>query len=201
MNQQQYKLGWQIACWSTLAITVCCLLTLVTNIFGIISALALAGVGYGFWAAANELVKAGNPAANDMKAAATTLYIVAALQILGAILAMTLKPNDVSGLLATGIFAGLLVIACGIFIIMFKGKITSALNHLSLSNGLFGAGILVFAIGQIVVGFGTFIFSISPSVGTLGLLGVLGILGGIAALVGAILWIIGMFQVTEKATK
>lgn len=200
MNQQQYKLGWQIACWSTLAITVCSVLTIITGVFGIIQALAVGAVGYGFLTVANELVKEGNPAANEMKAAATTLFIVAGLFLVGKILGMTVKV-DVTSTTAIFIFAGLLQMASAIFVIIFKNKIVPALRHLNIENGLFGAGILVYAIGLIVVAFGLFIFGLVPSLGTLGMLGVLAILGGLAALVGAILWIIGMFQVTEKATK
>lgn len=202
MNQQQYKMGWQVACWSTLAITVCSVLSIVTGIFGIFSALAIAAVGYGFLTAGNELVKDSNPAGADMKAAATTLFIVAALNLLGVILAMTVDVGDVVNHgLAMLIFAGLLVIACAVFIIIFKNKITSALTHLNLINGLFGAGILVYAIGQIVVGFGSFLLGVAPSFGTLKTFGVFSIVGGITALVGTILWIIGMFQLTEKVTK
>lgn len=201
MNQQQYKLGWQIACWSTLGIVVCSVLTIISSIFGIIAALAIGAIGYGFLTASNELVKEGQPAANEMKAAATTLFIVCALQLLGSILVKVANPSSVSGGLTLLIFAGLLVIACGVFIIMFKNKISIAISHLGLENGLFGAGILVYAIGQIIVGFGSFILGLSPSAGTLGAFGILALLGGLAALVGAILWIIGMFQLTEKVTK
>lgn len=201
MNQQQYKLGWQIACWSTLAITVCSVLTIITGVFGIIQALAVGAVGYGFLTVANELVKEGNPAANEMKAAATTLFIVAGLFLVGKILSMTVDVNSMSSGKVLIIFSGLLQIAAAIFVIMFKNKIVLALRHLNIENGLFGAGILVYAIGLIVVAFGLLIFGLITSLGTLGMLGVLAILGGLAALVGAILWIIGMFQVTEKATK
>lgn len=169
--------------------------------FGIIQALAIAAVGYGFLTAANELIKEAHPAATEMKAAATTLFIVAALNLVGIILGMTVKVDSVSGGLAVLTFAGLLLIACAVFLILFKGKITTALTHLNLINGLFGAGILVYAIGQIVVGFGSFLLGVAPSTGTLGVFGVFGIIGGITALVGAILWIIGMFQLTEKVTK
>lgn len=201
MNQQQYKLGWQIACWATLAIPVCSVLNLVTTVFSIIAALAIGAVGYGFLTAANELVKEGRPAATDMKAGATTLFIVSALNLVGAILGMTVKVSSVSGGLTVLIFAGLLVIACAIFLIMFKGKISNAITHLGMSNALFAPGILVYAIGQIVAGFGWFILGLSPSAGTLGACSIFTILGGITALVGAILWIIGMFQLTEQATK
>jgi len=201
MNKQQYTLGWQIACWSTLAITVCSVLTILTGVFGIIQAVAVGAVGFGFLTAANELVKEGQPAATEMKAAATTLFIIAGLYLLGKILGMTVAVDSLSGGKAILIFSGLLQIAAAIFVIMFKNKIVIALSHLNINNGLFGAGILVYAIGLIVVAFGVFIFGLAPSVGTLGMLGVFAILGGIAALVGAILWIIGMFQVTEKATK
>lgn len=201
MNQQQYKLGWQIACWSTLAIAVCSLLSIVTNVFGIISSLAVGAIGYGFWTASNELNKAGNPAATEMKTAATTLFMVAAINIIGMIISVAVKPSSASGFSFILVLAALFVIAGAILLIMFKNKIAVALRHLNIENGLFGAGILVYAIGSILVGFGLFLFGVAPSVGTLGTLGVLTIIGGIAALVGAILWIVGMFQVTEKATK
>lgn len=201
MNQQQYKLGWQIACWSTLAIPVLSVLNFITVVFGIIGALAIGGVAYGFLTASNELVKEGRPAANDMKAAAMTLFIVTALNLLGTILGMTVKIDSVEGGKALLIFAGLLVIACAVFMIMFRGKITAAITQLGITNGLFGAGILVYAIGQIVAGFGWFIFGLAPSTGTLGACAIFTILGGITILVGAILWIIGMFQVTEQVTK
>lgn len=201
MNQEQYKLGWQIACWSTLAITVCAVLTIISSIFGIFSAVAIGAVGFGFLTAANELVKQNQSAANELKAAATTLFIVFGIYIIAMILGTTVKVNSVSGVNAVIIFAGLLLFAVAAFTIIFKNKISIAIRHLNIDNSLFGAGILVYAIGQIVVGFGFFIFGIAPGEGTLGLLGACTILGGIAALVGAILWIIGMFQVTEKATK
>ncbi|MDE6199117.1 MAG: hypothetical protein K2L55_00915 [Muribaculaceae bacterium] len=201
MNQQQYKLGWQIACWSTLAIAVFSLLSIVSSVFGIISSLAVGAIGYGFFTAANELTKAGNPAATEMKAAATTLFMVTAINIIGMIIKVAVNPNSVSGFSFIIVLASLFVIAAAILIIMFKNKIAVALRHLNLENSLFGPGILVYAIGCILVGFGFFLFGISPSVSTLGTLGVLTVIGGIAALVGAILWIIGMFQLTEKATK
>lgn len=201
MNQQQYKLGWQIACWSTLAIPVLSMLNFVTVVFGIIGALAIGGVAFGFYTASNELVKDGHPAAIDMKSASTTLFIVTALNIIGTILGATADVDSVSSGLAILIFAGLLIIACAIFMIMFRGKICSAINHLGINNALFGTGILVYAIGQIIAGFGWFLLGISPSKATLGAFVVFTILGGITVLVGAILWIIGMFQITEKVTK
>ena len=201
MNQQQYKLGWQIACWSTLAIAVCQLLFIATNVFGIISAIAVGAVGYGFYTAATELEKSGNAAAIEMKASATTLFMVAAINIIGMIIGVAVKPSTASGFSFALVFAALLCIAAAVLIIMFRNKITLALRHLNLENGLFGAGILVYAIGSIVAAFGVFIFAVAPSLSTLGSMGVLAIIGGIAALVGAILWIIGMFQLTEKVTK
>ncbi|MBD5210909.1 MAG: hypothetical protein HDS54_08970 [Barnesiella sp.] len=201
MNQQQYKLGWQIACWSTLAIAVCGLLSIISHIFGIFQAVAIGFIGYGFLTASNELVKDGNPAAAPMKSAATTLMIISGLNIIGAVIAATAKYESFSDVTIVVAFAGLFEIACGVLVIMYKNKIGEAIRHLNIENGLFGAGILVYAIGLMVAGFGMFVLGISPSLGTLGMFGVLAVVGAITALVGEILWIIGMFQVTEKAVK
>ena len=199
MNQQQYKTAWQIACWSTLAIVVFAVLNLISGVFGILGTLSIGAIGAGFLMASNELVKAGNPAANDLKAAAMTLFIICGLGLLGTIIAAAVDP--LSNGKAILIFAGLLTIASGVFAIILRNKIAVAFNGLSLNAGLMPAGILVYAIGQIVIGFGFFIFGIAPSTGTLSVMGVLALLGGLAVLVGAILWIIGMFQATEQATK
>lgn len=199
MNQQQYKTAWQIACWSTLAIVVFSVLALISGVFSILSTLSLGAIGAGFLMAANELVKAGNPAANDLKAAAMTLFIICGLGLLGAIIAASIDPWSNGKTIL--IFSGLLTIASGVFAIILRNKIAVAFNGLSLNAGLMPAGILVYAIGQMVVGFGVFIFGIAPGAGTLGIMGVLALLGGLAALVGAILWIIGMFQATAQATK
>lgn len=199
MNQQQYKTAWQIACWSTLAIVVFSVLALISGVFSILSTLSIGAIGAGFLMAANELVKAGNPAANDLKAAAMTLFIICGLGLLGAILAASIDPLSNGKTIL--IFSGLLTIASGVFAIILRNKIAVAFNGLSLNAGLMPAGILVYAIGQMVAGFGVFIFGIAPGAGTLGIMGVLALLGGLAALVGAILWIIGMFQATAQATK
>ena len=201
MNQEQYKMGWQIACWSTLAITVCSLLTIVTSVFGIIQAVALGAVAFGFYTIDNELVKANSPAAAPMKSAYSLLFIISGLFLLSSILGMTVNIKDVDGGKALLIFAGIFEIGCGILFIKFKNFIAEAFKHLGLENTLFGAGIMIYAIALIVVGFGFFVLGIAPSLGTAGLCGITAILGGIAALIGSILWIVGMFQVTEKATK
>ena len=201
MNQEQYKLGWRIACWSTLAITLCSLLSIVSSVFGILQAISLGAVAFGFFTVCNELVKAQSPAATPMKSAYSLLFIISGLFLISSILGMTVKIDSLSDGKALLIFAGLFEVGCGVLFIKFKAQITEALKQIGIVNGLFGAGILVYAIALIVVGFGFFVFGIAPSTGSLGLCGITTILGGIAALVGAIIWIVGMFQVTEQATK
>lgn len=201
MDFQKYKLGWTIALWSTLAIAVFGLLSFITMIFGIFQVIALAGVGYGFFAASQELEKAGNPSGVPMKNAAFTMFIVAGISLVSSILMASIDLDKIINHgAALVIFGGLLMMAYAVFLFIFKGKLGIALDSLGLKAGIMLPGLLVYAIGTIVAGFGYFVFGLAPGLGTLGMAGVLSVLGGLAALVGEILWIIGMFQTTGVAT-
>lgn len=200
MNQNLYKTGWTIACYSTLAAGVFSLFGLFSSIFAILTAISLAGVGYGFLSASNELDKAGNESATAMKSSAITMFIVSGMYLVAGILYATTH-SSLSGIAITIALAGMLFIAAAVFLFIYKGKLISGLRHLNIMNSLFGIGIMLFAICLCVVGFGYFLLGIAPGKGTAGICGVLTILGGIGQLVGAVLWIIGMFQITSAATK
>ena len=194
MDQKQYNTGWQLAQWATLGVAVCSLLGVFVDFFGVLSSLSIGVIGVGYFLSANELVKASHPAAELLKKGAIFLFIITGLNVLSSIIVATNNVHSVSG-------AFLFVIGVGVLMLMFKKNMSAAFEKLNLNQGLFSAGILVYAIGSFVLGFGLFIFGIAPSLGTLGMMGVLSVLGGLGMFVGAVLWIIGQFSITAQATK
>lgn len=201
MDQKQYNTGWQLAQWATLGVAVCSLLGVFVDFFGVLSSLSIGVIGVGYFLSANELVKASHPAAELLKKGAIFLFIITGLNVLSSIIVATNNVHSVSGAFFAVAMAGLFVIGVGVLMLMFKKNMSAAFEKLNLNQGLFSAGILVYAIGSFVLGFGLFIFGIAPSLGTLGMMGVLSVLGGLGMFVGAVLWIIGQFSITAQAIK